>query len=131
LKRQTILLVEDQDELRRLFAELLTGEGFTIATAATGLEAIRQARAVVPDLILLDVVLPELDGFAVCERLRRDPAFTRTPIIMITGLTGQIPRCAGIESGATDFVTKPVSAQELVAKVRQALDQIPRAAVAA
>jgi DNA-binding response OmpR family regulator len=98
-------------------------EGFATATATNGVEAVRKARALVPDLILLDVMLPELDGFAVCELLRKDLSTRDIPIIMVSGLSGQMPRCAGIEAGATDFVTKPVTPSALVTRVRQIFEQ--------
>src|SRR4029077_13669756 len=98
---------------------------FAIATANNGVDAVRKARSLLPDLILLDVVLPELDGFAVCEMLRSDAATASTPIIMFTGLPGQLSRCAGIESGATDFVTKPVNPADIVSRVKSMLTQHP------
>jgi two-component system, OmpR family, alkaline phosphatase synthesis response regulator PhoP len=121
LKRKRILVVEDEadflDMLRLRFKE----EGYAIATARNGIDAVKKARSLLPDLILLDVMLPELDGFAVCEILRNDAATATIPVIMVTGLCGQMPRCAGIESGATDFVTKPTSPDEIVLKVRERL----------
>jgi DNA-binding response OmpR family regulator len=121
LKRKKILVVEDHVELLELLRLQFKEEGFAIATATNGVDAVKKARALLPDLILLDVVLPELDGFAVCELLRKNPATTDIPIIMVTGLSGQLPRCAGIESGATDFVTKPVSLAHLISRVREVL----------
>jgi DNA-binding response OmpR family regulator len=123
LRRKKILVVEDHTDLLELFRLQFKEEGFAIATATNGVDAVRKARSLLPDLILLDVVLPELDGFAVCELLRRDAATCAIPIIMVTGLAGQLPRCAGIESGATDFVTKPVSPEELITRVRQVLEK--------
>lgn len=122
-KRRQMLVVDDHAEMRELLRLRFEEEGFTVATARTGSEAVKQARALLPDLILLDVLLPELDGFAVCEILRRGTDTGSIPIIMVTGLTGQISRCAGIESGATDFVTKPVSPAELVSKVTATLNR--------
>lgn len=122
-RRKKVLLVEDQTELLELLRVRFKEEGFATATATNGVEAVRKARAVGPDLILLDVMLPELDGFAVCELLRKDAATRNIPIIMVSGLSGQLPRCAGIEAGATEFVTKPVTAQTLVARVRQIFEQ--------
>jgi Response regulators consisting of a CheY-like receiver domain and a winged-helix DNA-binding domain len=122
-KRKKVLLVEDQTDLLELLRVQFKEEGFATATAADGVEAVRKARALAPDLIVLDVMLPRLDGFAVCELLRKDAATKHIPIIMVSGLTGQLPRCAGIEAGATDFVTKPVTPQTLVARVRQIFEQ--------
>jgi two-component system alkaline phosphatase synthesis response regulator PhoP len=123
LRRKKILVVEDQPDLLELLREHFKIEGFAIATATNGVDAVRKARSLNPDLVLLDVVLPELDGFAVCEVLRKDPATAKLPILMITGLPGQLTRCAGMESGATDFVTKPVTPSELLARVKDMLHQ--------
>ncbi|MGN6553301.1 MAG: response regulator transcription factor [Verrucomicrobiota bacterium] len=122
-RRKKILVVEDHAELLELLRLQFKEEGFAIATATDGIEAVRKARAHRPDLILLDVMLPELDGFAVCEILRKDANTKDIPIIMVSGLTGQLPRCAGFEAGATDFVTKPITPAALVAKVRQLFEQ--------
>ena len=122
-RKKRILVVEDQADLLELLREHFREEGFAIATATNGVDAIRKARSLNPDLIVLDVVLPELDGFAVCEVLRKDAGTATVPIIMVTGLPGQLTRCAGMESGATDFVTKPVSPHDLVARVKDMLQQ--------
>jgi two-component system, OmpR family, alkaline phosphatase synthesis response regulator PhoP len=123
LRRRKILVVEDQTELLELLRLHFKEEGFAIATATNGVDAIRKARSLAPDLIVLDVMLPELDGFAVCEILRREPATASVPIIMVTGLPGQLTRCAGIESGATDFITKPVSPTRLLARIKEIFQQ--------
>jgi DNA-binding response OmpR family regulator len=118
LKRKKILVVEDHPDLLELLRLEFKEKGFAIATATNGVEAIRKARSLLPDLILLDVMLPELDGFAVCEILRKDPATAATPILMLSGLPGQLSRCAGIESGATEFLRKPIKPSDIVLKVR-------------
>jgi two-component system, OmpR family, alkaline phosphatase synthesis response regulator PhoP len=123
LRRKKLLVVEDQPELLDLFRLEFKEEGFATATATNGLDAVRKARSILPDLILLDVMLPELDGFAVCEILRRDLSTRHIPIIMVTGLPGELPRCAGIESGATEFVTKPVTPAELVHRIKIVLQR--------
>jgi two-component system, OmpR family, alkaline phosphatase synthesis response regulator PhoP len=120
-KRKKILVVEDEPDFLELLRVYFKEEGFAIATAKNGVDAIRKARSLMPDLILLDVMLPELDGFAVCEILRKDAATASIPVIMVTGLCGQLSRCAGIESGATDFVTKPTTPDEIVSKVKEML----------
>ncbi len=122
-RRKKILVVEDHLELLELLRLQFKEEGFATATATDGVEAVRKARSLVPDLILLDVMLPELDGFAVCELLRRDSSTRHIPIIMVSGLSGQLSRCAGIEAGANDFVTKPVTPGDLVVRVRQIFEQ--------
>ena len=123
LKRKKILVVEDHTDLLELLRLEFKEEGFAIATATNGLDAVKKARSILPDLILLDVMLPELNGFAVCELLRKDAATTDIPIVMVTGLCGQLSRCAGIESGATEFVTKPVTPADIVCKVKEVLQQ--------
>jgi two-component system alkaline phosphatase synthesis response regulator PhoP len=120
-KRKKILVVEDEADFLELLRLRFKDEGFAIATATNGIDAVKKARSLLPDLILLDVMLPELDGFAVCEILRNDAATASIPVIMVTGLGGQISRCAGIDSGATDFVTKPTSPDEIVSKVKARL----------
>jgi two-component system alkaline phosphatase synthesis response regulator PhoP len=123
LRKKRILVVEDHEELLEILRLQFKEEGFAVATATNGVDAIRKARSLMPDLIVLDVMLPELDGFAVCEILRKDSATSSVPIIMLTGLSGQLTRCAGIESGATDFVTKPVSPAYLVSRAKEVLLQ--------
>jgi DNA-binding response OmpR family regulator len=130
LKRRKILVVEDQSDLLELLRLEFKEEGFAIATATNGVDAVKKARSILPDLILLDVMLPELNGFAVCELLRKDATTRNIPIVMVTGLCGQLSRCAGIESGATDFVTKPVNPADIVAKVKTVLAQHPPASPA-
>lgn len=127
IKRKKILVVEDHTDMLELLRLHFKEEGFAIATATNGVDAVRKARSLTPDLILLDVMLPELDGFAVCEILRNDAATASTPIIMLTGLPGQLTRCAGIESGATDFVTKPVNPLDIVSRVKALLAPRPAA----
>ncbi len=129
LRKKKVLVVDDQVDLLEVLRLQFKDEGFAIATATNGVDAIRKARSLLPDVILLDVVLPELDGFAVCETLRNDASTRSIPVIIITGLPGQFPRCAGMESGATDFVSKPINPADIVSKVKALFQQ--RAAAAA
>jgi two-component system alkaline phosphatase synthesis response regulator PhoP len=131
LRRRKILVVEDEPDFLELLRIHFKDEGFAIATAKNGVDAVRKARSLQPDLILLDVMLPELDGFAVCEILRNDTTTASIPVIMVTGLCGQLTRCAGIESGATEFVTKPTSPEAIVSKVKETLQSRPVPAVPA
>ncbi len=123
LKKKRILVVEDETDFLELLRLRFKEEGFAIATATNGVEAVKKARNLLPDLILLDAMLPELDGFAVCEILRKDAATASIPVVMVTGLCGQLTRCAAIESGATDFVTKPTTPDEIVSKVTEMLQR--------
>src|SRR5690348_15540139 len=102
--RKRLLIVEDNTELLELMRLGFKQAGFSVYTAATGLEALKKARGLTPpDLIVLDLVLPELDGFAVCEALRRGEQTSSIPIIMLTGLTSDLTRYAGMESGADEY----------------------------
>jgi DNA-binding response OmpR family regulator len=123
--RKKILVVEDDEDLVELLRFNLKNAGFSIGTAGDGVEALKKARAAVPDLILLDLMLPGLDGFAVCEILRHDPATTSIPIIMLTAVAGEMARVAGLEAGANDYITKPFSPRELIARVEALLGPLP------
>jgi DNA-binding response OmpR family regulator len=115
--RKKILVVEDDAELVELLSYQLKTAGFAIGTAMDGIEALKKARTVAPDLILLDLMLPELDGFAVCEILRRDAATASIPIIMVTALSTQLARLAGLEAGANAYVTKPFEFKGLLNQI--------------
>ena len=129
--RKKILLVEDNTELLELLCMNCEDAGFETDTATNGIQALEKARSAAPDLIVLDLVLPELDGFAVCETLRKDPATASVPIIMLTGLSSQFSRYAGLESGGTDFFTKPTSPNTLISRIKQLLREEPKVAKAA
>jgi DNA-binding response OmpR family regulator len=119
--RQKILVVDDEPDLVELVAFNLKAEGFDVITAANGVEALDQARVALPDLIVLDLMLPELDGLAVCEMLQRLPATARIPIIMLTAWSSELSRIIGLETGAADYMTKPFSPRELVIRVNKLL----------
>src|SRR5947209_1086408 len=123
--RKKILIVEDNTELLELLRLNIKEAGYSVAVATTGIEALKKIRSSRPDLMVLDLVLPELDGFAVCEMLRRSPATASLPVIVLTGLTSEITRCAGMESGATEYVTKPISPSHLVSRIEHWLRQPP------
>ncbi len=116
-----ILIVEDNSELLELLRLSLKQAGFKVVTASNGVSALESARSAAPDLVVLDLVLPELDGFAVCEILRREPETSAIPIVILTGLSTEFGRLTGLASGADAYVTKPVSAELLVAKVKHLL----------
>src|SRR3989475_4599121 len=118
---QEVLVVEDEPDIRRLIVLHLERDGFSCRTASNGPEALREARAVVPDLVVLDLMLPELDGLEVCRQLRRDASTAAVPIIMLTAKSDEVDRVVGLEIGADDYVSKPFSPKELVARVRAVL----------
>jgi signal transduction histidine kinase len=113
--------VDDAPAGRRMLERLLKSEGYRTVTADNGAEALRQAAELMPDLILLDVRMPGMDGFEVCRRLRADALLSEVPIIFVTGLGDREMRLLGIEAGADDFVTKPIDQVELQARVRAIL----------
>lgn len=119
------MVVDDEPDIVELVAFNLRAEGYDVATAASGSEALEQARALHPDLIVLDLMLPELDGMAVCEILHRLPATALIPVIMLTAWKSEISRLIGLQTGATDYITKPFSPRDLVARVKQVLNSVP------
>ena len=116
-----VLIVEDEPDIRHLIAHHLAREGFKCREVATGTEALRAVRTATPDLIVLDLMLPEVGGLEVCRRLRADPATSAVPIIMLTAKSDEVDRVVGLELGADDYVAKPFSPKELVARVRAVL----------
>jgi two-component system alkaline phosphatase synthesis response regulator PhoP len=116
-----ILAVDDEPELTDLMHYHLVRAGYQVTTAANGWEAIHAIRADRPDIILLDLMLPDLDGFGVCEILRREAATATIPIIIVSAWASTDSRNLGLELGALDYITKPFSPQELVERVNRLL----------
>ena len=113
-----ILVVDDEPDALELIEFNLKSAGFEVVTALDGESALKKARQLLPALIILDVMLPELDGMEVCKALRREPGTAGIPIIMLTAKAAEIDRVLGLELGADDYVTKPFSPRELVLRVR-------------
>lgn len=120
---QRILVVDDDADLLEVLSLGLESAGFSVASATNGIEAVRQAKSLNPHLIVLDLVLPEMDGFAVCEALRKERALASVPILMLTGLTSPQNRSTGLKCGADDYVQKPITVSELLAKIKPLLAQ--------
>src|SRR6058998_1476373 len=116
-----VLVVEDEPDIRRLVVLHLEGDGFRCRTAANGLDALREAKRAVPDLVVLDLMLPAIDGLEVCRRLRSDAGTAGVPIIMLTAKAAEVDRVVGLEVGADDYIVKPFSPRELVARVKAVL----------
>lgn len=114
----TILIVDDEPVGRDALEMLLTPQGYNLAFAGNGLETLAKATELTPDLILLDVMMPGMDGYEVCRRLRADPLLAEVPIIMVTALDDRDSRLEGIEAGADDFVSKPFNRTELRTRVK-------------
>jgi two-component system phosphate regulon response regulator PhoB len=116
-----ILVVDDEPDARELIEVNLKGAGFDVLSADSGRQALEKARAELPALVLLDVMLPEVDGLEVCKSLRRDVRTSFIPIIMLTARAAEIDRILGLELGADDYITKPFSPRELILRVKNLL----------
>jgi putative two-component system response regulator len=117
----TILVADDHTPNRDLFQEILVSAGFTVLMAEDGAAALQKFKRVKPDLVLLDVMMPHLNGFEVCARIKADKETCLTPVILVTALSAKEDRVAGITAGADDFLTRPVDSSELLARVRSLL----------
>ncbi|GER81968.1 DNA-binding response regulator [Thermogemmatispora aurantia] len=120
-QREKILVVDDEEVLVEAIAYSLEQEGYQVLTALDGRAALELARRERPQLIILDIMLPEIDGLEVCRQLRREPATATTPIMLLTARGEEIDRVVGLEVGADDYVTKPFGRRELLARVRALL----------
>ena len=116
-----ILVVDDTPRNVKLLADLLSVKGYAVMTALSGKEALAAIAADVPDLVLLDVVMPEMSGYEVCQQIRVNEATAMLPVIMVTALDPNVERVKGIEAGADDFLPKPINQPELLARVKSLL----------
>lgn len=121
----TILSVDDEQDVTDLVRFNLSRVGYNVLTAASGREALDTIRIRPPDLIILDLMLPDIDGFGICEILRRQPATATIPIVILTAWATTDARHLGLELGALDYLTKPFSPKELVERVRRLLSLRP------
>ena len=117
----TVLIVDDNSDVRAFLGELVSSIGARFHEASDGLEALLSIQSIQPDLILLDVEMPRLNGIEVCKRLKSNPATFRLPVIIITSLSALADRVAGIEAGADDFLSKPIQPSEFIARVKSLL----------
>ena len=115
---QTVLVVEDESSIASFVALYLKNAGYSVRTAATGAEGLAQVESERPDLIVLDLMLPDVDGIEVCRRIRKD---SDVPILMLTARDEDVDKIIGLEVGADDYLTKPFNPRELVARVKSVL----------
>ena len=125
---EQILIIDDQPDLAGLMADLLSDAGYQTRVAENGRVALHEVQADPPDLLLLDAQMPEMDGFELASMLKADPMTATIPIIMVSANEGRGARLIGLESGAEDYMTKPVDPVELIAKIRNLLLLRKRAA---
>ncbi|HPF13053.1 MAG: response regulator transcription factor [Planctomycetes bacterium] len=121
MKQSTILIIEDDADIVELLQYNLTKEGFRVRVARDGDSGLHEARRYRPDLILLDLMLPGVDGLEVCRRLKRDSDLSSTPVLMVTAKAEESDVVSGLEMGADDYLSKPFSPRELLARVRAVL----------
>ena len=118
-----ILVIEDDPATLRLVDYSLRHEGYQVLTASNGLEGMRKAQTEEPDLIILDIMLPGMDGFEICHRLRSEPATAQLPILMFSAKAQEIDKDTGLKVGADDYLSKPADPSEIVSRVGSLLTQ--------
>ena len=116
-----VLVVDDDELVLIAIQELLTPLGFSVTTCPSGPDALQRATSDRFDLIILDVIMPEMDGFEVCQRIRRIDSYTETPVMMLTAKSGDEDRQRGLEMGANLYLPKPISPKRLIALVEEAI----------
>ncbi|MBU1694544.1 MAG: response regulator [Verrucomicrobia bacterium] len=116
-----VLVVDDDPKNRRLLNDLLRARGHKVVEASTGEEALRQVSEAPPDVVLLDIMMPGMDGIEVCRRIKDQPATAAIPVLLVTALSERSDRIRGIEAGANDFLTKPIDTRDVVLRVRNAV----------
>ena len=117
-KRDIALVVDDSPETLRLLTDALDGAGMTVMVAMDGAAALRIVEQITPDIVLLDALMPGMDGFETCRRLKRDAGFSNVPVIFMTGLAETEHIVGGLEAGGVDYVTKPIVIEEMLARIR-------------
>lgn len=124
IMQPTLLIVDDESDVIDLLRYNLHRAGYKISTAVNGLEALKKARAERPDLIVLDIMLPEMDGYAVCKALKEDRETAAIPVLMLTAKGTQDQRISGLRLGADDYMAKPFSPQELILRIQAILKRL-------
>jgi two-component system alkaline phosphatase synthesis response regulator PhoP len=121
--RKRILVVDDEIYIVHILEFSLTMEGYTVLTASDGEEALKLIEQERPDLVVLDIMMPKLDGYEVCRRLRQDDQFGNLPVILLSAKGRPVDREAGLQAGADDYIAKPFSPRKLLEKIRELLDR--------
>ncbi len=123
-KRKRVLIVEDTDSVQLMVKHWLTGHGYDVDLASDGKEALEQVKVNVPDLVLLDIMMPEMNGYAVCRKLREMEQTRKTPVIIITALPTAVDSDEGKLSGANEVILKPLNREDLLRRIRSYLGSV-------
>lgn len=121
MSKQTILVVDDEQDLLDLIEYNLRQEGFNVLKAENGKDGIQMAKEHMPDLVLLDIMMPQMDGIEVCDRMREDSTLSHIPIIFLTARSDEKTEIEGLNKGADDFITKPISTSKLISRIKAVL----------
>lgn len=121
--RSTILVVDDEQDILRLLEYNLGNAGYTVVTAGDGQEGLGAAKRMRPDLVILDIMLPDIDGTAVLKMLKRDRSTVSIPVIMLTAKGEELYRIIGLELGADDYITKPFEIKELIIRITNLIEK--------
>lgn len=121
MSKQTILVVDDEQDLLDLIEYNLRQEGYNVLKAENGKDGIQMAKEHMPDLVLLDIMMPQMDGIEVCDRMREDSTLSHIPIIFLTARSDEKTEIEGLNKGADDFITKPISTTKLVSRIKAVL----------
>ncbi len=121
MAKRKILVVDDDADLRRLMSLVLQMGGYDVVSAADGAEALAKVRLEAPNLVLLDIMMPEMDGFETCRRLRKLPEGANIPVIMLSAADQVADKVKGLKVGANDYITKPADSRELIARIEAQL----------
>jgi putative two-component system response regulator len=119
--KKKILVVDDEEQNRKLLSSLLKSEGYDVETAVNGREAVKKSKSSMPDLILLDIMMPDMDGYKACDLIKSDPDTLNIPVVMVTAFADRDSKLKGLNAAANDFLTKPIDRTELILRVQNLL----------
>jgi DNA-binding response OmpR family regulator len=122
MKQKKILIADDNEQIRESLASILEDEGYAMWTAKDGAEALRKAREIAPDILILDVMMPEMSGYEVCRTIKSDPDLKKTFVLMLSAKGQETEKERGREVGADEYFVKPFSPSEIVARIKNVLD---------
>ena len=122
MKQKKILIADDNEQIRESLASILEDEGYAMWTAKDGAEALRKAREIAPDILILDVTMPEMSGYEVCRIIKSDPDLKKTFVLMLSAKGQETEKERGREVGADEYFVKPFSPSEIVARIKNVLD---------